>query len=405
MIENGSTIRIPCSRCGQLNDIQRAAEVSFRCTACECANTVRTLAAAGAPAAVAQVRREPRWRTADSGGRLIVGRRAPKAGAERSGAMSRAKQVLVGLMVMAAIGALVHPGGTFATFNATTTNAANITTGVLLLGNKLGAATECFSSGGATINGGNTNTCGALWPVAVNKPNDSFLAHLAIRNPGNIAATTLQLYASVGTCDSAPGVLDATSGLTFKGQTQATATTLTAATAIAATSLPVAGSGSGTTGFVVGGVVQVDTGANLEQLTISAIPDATHLTVSAAAQAHASGVAVNGGGLCRQAQVVVAKTDATYEASNTGICLYGKAGAGSPMTGTLQCGYDTLHNLRDFSDNYAAGGVNPGPISIAGGIGAGVTQNYLVAINFPNGSDNGYQGLATAVTFTWFAQQ
>ena len=75
------------------------------------------------------------------------------------------------------------------------------------------------------------------------------------------------------------------------------------------------------------------------------------------------------------------------------------------MTGTLQCGYDTLHNLRDFNDNYALGGVNPGPISIAGGIGAGVTQNYLVAINFPSGSDNGYQGLATAVTFTWFAQQ
>lgn len=405
MITSGSTMRIPCSRCGQLNNVERAAEVTFRCTACDSANTVRTLAAAGTPAPVAQTRREPRWRTAGSGGRPPAGRPAGKSGAERSGAMSRAKQVLVGLMVMAAVGALVHPGGTFATFNATTTNAANITTGVLLLGNKLGAASECFSSGAATISSTNSNSCNAVWPVAVNKPNDSFLAHLAIRNPGNIAASILQLYATVGTCDSAPGVLDATSGLTFKGQTQATATTLTALSAIGATSLQVAASGSGTTGFVVGGVVQVDTGANLEQLTISAIPDATHLTVNAAAKAHANGVAVNGGGLCRQAQIVVAKTDATYEASNTGSCLYGKAAAGSPMTGTLQCGYDTLHNLRDFNDNYALGGVNPGPISIAGGIGAGVTQNYLVAINFPNGSDNGYQGLATAVTFTWFAQQ
>ena len=35
----------------------------------------------------------------------------------------------------------------------------------------------------------------------------------------------------------------------------------------------------------------------------------------------------------------------------------------------------------------------------------GATQNYIVAINFPTGSDNGYQGLGTALNFTWFAQQ
>jgi len=321
--------------------------------------------------------------------------------------MSRAKQVLVGLMVLAVVSTFVRGNGTFATFNASTTNASNITTGVLLLGNKVAngsSVSECFSSG-ASISATNSAACTSVWNVAgPNKPNDSFIAHLAIRNPGNLNASILQLYAAAGACDTAPGYLDAISGTTFKGATLATATTLTGATVIGATSLVVATSA----GFVLGGVIQVDTLANLEQLTISAIPDATHLTVNATTKGHANGVAVNGSGLCRQAQLVVAKTDATYEnapaASTT--CLYGNSAVfGAPLTvAGNKCSYDTLHNLRDFNDNYATGG-NPGPLSIAGGLGAGATQNYIIAINFPTGSDNGYQGLGTALNFTWFAQQ
>jgi hypothetical protein len=68
-----------------------------------------------------------------------------------------------------------------------------------------------------------------------------------------------------------------------------------------------------------------------------------------------------------------------------------------------KCSYDSLHNLRDFNDNYAVGG-NPGPLGL-GSLAAGATQNYIIAINFPTGSDNGYQGLGTALNFTWFAQQ
>jgi hypothetical protein len=408
MISNESTMRIPCSRCGHLNNVERAAEVNFRCTACDSGNTVRTLAAAsGATAPVQEIGREPRWRSA-AGTSRPVGRPVQAPAGERSGAMSRAKQVLIGLMVLAVVSTFVHGGGTFATFNASTTNAANITTGVLLLGDKVAngaSTTECFSSG-ASISGANTAACTSVWNVAgPNKPNDSFIAHLAIRNPGNLNASILQLYAAAGACDTAPGYLDAVSGTTFKGATQAVATTLNGATIIGATSLVVTSSA----GFVVGGVIQVDTLANLEQLTISAIPDGTHLTVNAATKGHANGVAVNGSGLCRQAQLVVAKTDSTYEnatAANT-TCLYGNSAIfGAPMTvAGNKCSYDSLHNLRDFNDNYAVGGSNPGPLSVAGGIVAGATQNYIIAINFPNGSDNGYQGLGSALNSTWFAQQ
>jgi hypothetical protein len=406
MVISESTMRIPCSRCGQLNNVERAAEVNFRCTACDSTNTVRTLAASsGAPATDPQAGHEPRWRTSVSTSRTVV-RPIQKTAGERAGAMSRAKQVLVGLMVLAVVSTFVRGGGTFATFNASTTNASNITTGVLLLGDKVAngaSVAECFSSG-ASISGANTAACTSVWNVAgPNKPNDSFIAHLALRNPGNLNASIFQLYAAAGACDTAPGYLDAVSGTTFKGATVAAATTLNGATIIGAISLVVASSA----GFVVGGVIQVDTLANLEQLTISAIPDGTHLTVNAATKGHANGVAVNGSGLCRQAQLVVAKTDGSWEnasAVNT-TCLYGNAAIfGAPMTvAGNKCSYDSLHNLRDFNDNYAVGG-NPGPLSLTA-LAAGATQNYIIAINFPTGSDNGYQGLGTALNFTWFAQQ
>lgn len=407
MISTEPTMRVPCSRCGELNNVERAAEVSFRCTACDSNNTVRILAtSSGAPAPAREATRPPSWRTAVSTSRP-AGRPTQKPAGERTGAMSRAKQVLVGLMVLAVVSTFVRGSGTFATFNASTTNASNITTGVLLLGDKVAngsSVAECFSSG-PSISAANTAACTSVWNVAgPNKPNDSFIAHLAIRNPGNLAASIFQLYAAAGACDTAPGYLDAVSGTTFKGATVATATTLTAATVIGATSLVVATSA----GFVLGGVVQVDTLANLEQLTISAIPDATHLTVNATTKGHANGVAVNGSGLCRQAQLVVAKTDATYEnaAAASTTCLYGNSAVfGAPMTvAGNKCSYDSLHNLRDFNDNYVVGG-SPGPLTFAGGIAAGATQNYIVAINFPTGSDNGYQGLGTALNFTWFAQQ
>jgi len=134
--------------------------------------------------------------------------------------MGRAKQVLVGLMVLAVVGTFVRGGGTFATFNASTSNPSNITTGVLLLGDKVAngsSVAECFSSG-ATISAANAAACTSVWNVAgPNKPNDAFIAHLAIRNPGNLNASILQLYAAVGACDTAPGYLDAVSGTTFKG--------------------------------------------------------------------------------------------------------------------------------------------------------------------------------------------
>ncbi|HEY8739908.1 MAG TPA: hypothetical protein VIN56_04895, partial [Candidatus Dormibacteraeota bacterium] len=205
MISTEPTMRVPCSRCGQLNDAERAAEVNFRCTACDSNNTVRILAiSSGATAPAREATRQPGWLTKATTSHQA---RSPvqKAAGERTGAMGRAKQVLVGLVVLAVVGTFVRGGGTFATFNASTSNPSNITTGVLLLGDKVAngsSVAECFSSG-ATISAANTAACTSVWNVAgPNKPNDAFIAHLAIRNPGNLNASILQLYAAVGACDT-----------------------------------------------------------------------------------------------------------------------------------------------------------------------------------------------------------
>ena len=402
-----ATMRIPCSRCGQLNNVERAAEVSFRCTACGSANTVRTLASSATSPAQEPRRAPRRWQPALAP--RTVGTRVATAAApaERKSSLGRAKQILVALMVLATAGVLIHPGGTFATFNAQTANAANITTGVLLLGDKVANGTvtsECFSSGGAApgnpqiVSSGNSSNCASVWTVAApNKPGDTFLAHVAIRNPGNIAASILQIEATTAnTCDSAPGVVDG--AITYKGSNQAGLTsTLSGATAIGATSFTLASAAN----FTIGEFIQVDIGTNFENLTISNIVGNV-LTTNAAAKAHANGVAVAGSGLCRQVQLVIAKTDSLYTTMST--CLYGNTGAGTtPFTG---CVYDSAHDLRDFNDNDVVAGT-PGPIAVAGGIAAGATAYFVIAINFPNsaGSDNGFTGLGAATTFNFYAQQ
>ena len=90
MISTEPTMRVPCSRCGHLNNVERAAEVVFRCSACDSGNIVRTLTASSAATAPAQVPvRQPRWRTAVSTSRP-AGHPILKAAGERTSAMSRA---------------------------------------------------------------------------------------------------------------------------------------------------------------------------------------------------------------------------------------------------------------------------------------------------------------------------
>ena len=112
----------------------------------------------------------------------------------------RVKPILVGMLILGAITAAVS-GGTFATFNASTSNDATITSGTLLLGNTVNAGTECMSTdaGGAppsaTITAANTNACTALFNTTLN-PTQSGVANLTLKNEGNLNAATSSLVAT-----------------------------------------------------------------------------------------------------------------------------------------------------------------------------------------------------------------
>jgi len=117
----------------------------------------------------------------------------------RSGGLGLPQKVLISLMVVATVGALVG-SGSFATFNAATRNAPGITTGVLVLGDKVNAASECFSAGGASVKPANNTACTGVWSIATETPGTAISPlQMTIRNAGSIPASQLSLYAA-GAC-------------------------------------------------------------------------------------------------------------------------------------------------------------------------------------------------------------
>ena len=118
--------------------------------------------------------------------------------------MAKIKRLLVGVLIIGALAALIG-GGTFATFDATTTNSATFTSGTIVLSNTVNAGLACLSSAGAPIQGGagtnNTNACDPLFAAGNYKPGDSASANVTLSHTGNINASKLQLYAG-GACVS-----------------------------------------------------------------------------------------------------------------------------------------------------------------------------------------------------------
>jgi len=103
-------------------------------------------------------------------------------------------KVLIVVGVLALIGG---GAGTFATFNATTTNAGNtFATGTMVLSNTIGATT-CLSTGGGNTNSNTNSTgCAKFFNTSISKPGDIAGANLTLQNVGSIAATVASLTKS-----------------------------------------------------------------------------------------------------------------------------------------------------------------------------------------------------------------
>jgi predicted ribosomally synthesized peptide with SipW-like signal peptide len=112
-----------------------------------------------------------------------------------------AKTYLKLLMVVGLVAVVGGTAGTFASFNAETTNAGNtFATGTIVLSND-GPGTLCLSTGAGTSTDTNTNaSCDALFSASsINAPGDVASADLTLKNEGSLPASTLTVLKS--TCD------------------------------------------------------------------------------------------------------------------------------------------------------------------------------------------------------------
>ena len=118
---------------------------------------------------------------------------------------SRSRKLLLLLLVVGAIGAIGV--GTFASFNATTTNGSNtFQTGTIFLSNTVNTGTACLSygtlTGGTTFTNGNNNpNCSAFVNVTNSKPGDpAASAVIRLQDAGSLNGNlSLQLACSNGT--------------------------------------------------------------------------------------------------------------------------------------------------------------------------------------------------------------
>ena len=103
------------------------------------------------------------------------------------------------------VAAAVAGGGSFATFNAQTTNPGNtFATGTLVMSNKVNAGTACLSTAGGSTDT-NANNCDAAFNLSVKKPGDSGTANITLKNEGSLDAAALSLFSSACTNADASG--------------------------------------------------------------------------------------------------------------------------------------------------------------------------------------------------------
>src|SRR4051794_10715402 len=115
--------------------------------------------------------------------------------ARGNGSMNLKQKVLMSVGTLG-VAAAVAAGGSFATFNAQTSNPGTFATGTLVMSNTVNTGTACLSTGGGSINTNVNNACDALFNLTVKQPGDSATANLTIKNEGSVDAAALKSFAT-----------------------------------------------------------------------------------------------------------------------------------------------------------------------------------------------------------------
>ena len=386
-------MRVPCGNCGSWTAVQPGGE-SFRCS-CGTLNTYRWLSApmtAAARAGAIQPIAAPRALLAMRTDARAAAVATPKAAAPRtvlSGRVGKTLQkVLVGLVILGGLGSVLHQG-TFATFNATTTQGSNtFQTGTVTMTNVAGSVIAGANCPVSTNNGtcatlfGASNT-GALKPSAVDISNN-----LTITYTGSLSPTTdFRLYAN-----------------NYTAKTGASSALCTAPA-----------TGAGNPGTAVDLLVTVGAGPQAllypiqNTTTTAAIVNGatvTTLTVSATTAALASGANV----------ILYTAASGTYQQFTTSAAV-GLGATSIPVvsqTAAQAFGIGTQvapqGTLDDFASTYttSGNGIRPnGGSSGSGAAGVWATSDnsiFNVKVHLDAAAGNTLQGCQSQSGLVWYAQ-
>lgn len=115
------------------------------------------------------------------------------------------RKVLVTALIVAAA-AITLSVGSFATFNAQTTNPNNsIAFGTLILSNTKQGGAACLSTGGGNTDSNANGSCDTLLSLSARAPGDSGSGNLTIQNVGSLNASALKLFSTACSNSDAAG--------------------------------------------------------------------------------------------------------------------------------------------------------------------------------------------------------
>jgi predicted ribosomally synthesized peptide with SipW-like signal peptide len=319
--------------------------------------------------------------------------------------MSKGRRLLYGLLAVGLIG-LGAGGGTFATFNASTTNAGNtFTTGTLYLSNTVNSGTTCFSyndnASGANNDAGNSvapNGCTSVINVTKN-PGQTATATVTIANQGTIGATALDLFAPTACADVDPAVTVTTADIT--STTQATISGGWAAAGVSAgevvsgagvaTLSPTVVSTAGGTLVVTGGTLTPGAGSTL---TFTSASTTTHnpLCNSVVTSVELTNTESATGSTATPNTTYFGHPAYTQTEINA---LWSASGwPGTPYVATT----DSLAGLTAYTSG--------APLAV-GALAAGQIDTFAITFDLPDptASQNTLMGLQSNFSLTWQATQ
>jgi predicted ribosomally synthesized peptide with SipW-like signal peptide len=296
------------------------------------------------------------------------------------------------LMLLAAVGlvaAALGGTGTFASFNAETTNTGNyFATGSILLHNSANGGTECTSE----ANSSNTNNCTALFQVPLTGTASVKEATLALTNAGTLDSPQITFEAPAPACAQGSGV-------------KATlATVITATTSVSSISItPLIGT------IASGYSIVVSDGSNSQTFVASAavspgavsIPVTTqtaNFTFAAGTGTTVTGGPTFGGGgdLCSTLTISIIETNSNYD-HTAGFpalgCAYGSL---TPTIGCVAGSGGTLAALPSGTPS----ALNLASISTSTALTKGQTRYFVIQVIQP-ALGNAFQNRSAVFSLRW----